>query len=106
MLRMACRVCVTAMLGALAATPACAAGIATVTDVVNDGYRQPPGDRERRIATSDELVSDEALRTARDSRIAAREAEAIPLPREDTTPPVTKTNLVMSGSGVRSRGRW
>src|SRR6185369_2158142 len=34
----------------------------------------------------------------RDSRIAAREAEAIPLPREDTTPPVTKTNLVMSGS--------
>src|SRR5262245_20447661 len=36
----------------------------------------------------------------RDSRIAAREAEAIPLPREDTTPPVTKTNLVMS------IGRW
>src|SRR3954454_14626068 len=36
----------------------------------------------------------------RDSRIAAREAEAIPLPREDTTPPVTKTNLVMSGSEV------
>src|SRR6185369_12523435 len=32
----------------------------------------------------------------RDSRIAAREAEAIPLPRELTTPPVTKTNLVMS----------
>ena len=31
----------------------------------------------------------------RDSRSAAREAEAIPLPREDTTPPVTKTNLVM-----------
>ena len=31
----------------------------------------------------------------RDSRIAAREAAAIPLPREDTTPPVTKTNLVI-----------
>src|SRR6478609_8419324 len=40
----------------------------------------------------------------RDSRIAAREAEAIPLPREDTTPPVTKTNLVMSGREGRSRG--
>src|SRR5687768_8574035 len=41
----------------------------------------------------------------RDSRIAAREAEAIPLPREDTTPPVTKTNLVMSGSeSSRFRG--
>src|ERR1700712_5085830 len=32
----------------------------------------------------------------RDSRIAAREAAAMPLPSEDTTPPVTKTNLVMS----------
>src|SRR5690606_31196585 len=32
----------------------------------------------------------------RDSRIAARDAEAMPLPREDTTPPVTNTNLVMS----------
>src|SRR5574343_1367958 len=39
----------------------------------------------------------------RDSRIAAREAEAIPLPREDTTPPVTKTNLVMSGGEAGSR---
>src|SRR5437764_11009571 len=44
----------------------------------------------------------------RDSRIAAREAEAIPLPREDTTPPVTKTNLVMSGRKVSFRpvGNW
>src|SRR5829696_2034567 len=39
----------------------------------------------------------------RDSRIAAREAEAIPLPREDTTPPVTKTNLVMSGRKLSFR---
>src|SRR5690348_7327654 len=30
-------------------------------------------------------------RMLRDSRIAARDAAAIPLPREDTTPPVTKT---------------
>src|SRR3954468_20314816 len=30
-------------------------------------------------------------RMARDSRIAARDAAAIPLPREETTPPVTKT---------------
>jgi hypothetical protein len=39
----------------------------------------------------------------RDSKIAAREAEAIPLPREDTTPPVTKTNLVMSGRKLSFR---
>src|SRR4051812_38797303 len=31
----------------------------------------------------------------RDSRIAARDAAAIPLPREETTPPVTNTYLVM-----------
>jgi hypothetical protein len=31
----------------------------------------------------------------RDSRIAAREAAAIPFAREDTTPPVTNTNLVI-----------
>src|ERR1700712_5726048 len=41
----------------------------------------------------------------RDSRIAAREAAAMPLPSEDTTPPVTKTNLVMSvGLCVEGRG--
>jgi len=32
----------------------------------------------------------------RDSRIAANEAAAIPLPREETTPPVTNTNLVIA----------
>jgi hypothetical protein len=32
----------------------------------------------------------------RDSRIAASDADAMPLPREDTTPPVTKTYLVMN----------
>ena len=42
----------------------------------------------------------------RDSRRAASDAEAIPLPREDTTPPVTKTNLVMSKTGAVAPGRW
>jgi len=72
MLGMACRVCVFAILGALAATPAFAVGIATITDVVNDGFRKPPGDKERLAAPSDELVSDEALRTNRNSSIAVR----------------------------------
>ena len=72
MLRMACRVCVSAILGALAGTPAFATGIAIVTDVVNEGYRQPPGDDERRASPSDELVSDEALRTKRESSIAVK----------------------------------
>ena len=32
----------------------------------------------------------------RASKIAARDAEAMPLPKEDTTPPVTKIKRVMS----------
>src|SRR6476620_11110910 len=32
------------------------------------------------------------------SRIAAREAAAIPFPREDTTPPVTNTYFVMAAN--------
>src|SRR6185295_8886725 len=32
----------------------------------------------------------------RDSRMAASDADAMPLPKEDTTPPVTNTYLVMS----------
>src|SRR6266446_1758934 len=34
-------------------------------------------------------------RMPRDSRIAAREAAAMPFPREETTPPVTKTYFVI-----------
>src|SRR6185369_11209699 len=37
----------------------------------------------------------------RDSRIAASDADAMPLPSEDTTPPVTKTNLVMACGTAR-----
>src|SRR5688572_21998986 len=43
----------------------------------------------------------------RASRIAPRQAEVIPLPSEDTTPPVMKMNRVMSkpgGPGAASRG--
>jgi len=36
----------------------------------------------------------------RDSRIAAREAEAMPFPRLETTPPVTNTYLVIYPSSV------
>src|ERR1700722_4455328 len=39
----------------------------------------------------------------RDSRIAAREAAAIPLPRDETTPPVTNTYLVIAGCSREKR---
>src|SRR5260221_3946761 len=35
-------------------------------------------------------------RIPRDSRIAARDAAAMPFPREETTPPVTKTYLLIT----------
>src|SRR4249920_832396 len=41
-------------------------------------------------------------RMLRDSRIAAREAAAMPFPSEETTPPVTKTYLVIYLSRVWS----
>ena len=46
-----------------------AAGIATVTDVVNEGYRTPPGHEEQIARRADELVQDEALRTDDESSI-------------------------------------
>src|SRR5438093_9552914 len=42
----------------------------------------------------------------RDSRIAASDAAAMPLPSEDTTPPVTKTNLVIAFSTRSARVLW
>jgi hypothetical protein len=48
------------------------AGIATVVDVVNEGYRTPPGADEVTAKATDELVQNEALRTARESEIQVR----------------------------------
>jgi FecR protein len=49
-----------------------AAGIATVTDVVNDGFRTPPGHEELLARQADELVTNEALRTDDESAIHVR----------------------------------
>jgi len=49
-----------------------AAGIATVVDVVNEGYRQPPGADETAAKSADELVQNEALRTEEESTIAVK----------------------------------
>ncbi len=60
--------CVLAVLSALP-QPAAAAGIATVVDVVNEGYRTPPGADETAAKAADELVQNEALRTEEESVI-------------------------------------
>ncbi|MGH6894463.1 MAG: FecR family protein [Dongiaceae bacterium] len=51
---------------------ASAAGIATVVDVVNDGYRTPPGADETTAKPTDELVQNEALRTEEESVIQVK----------------------------------
>ena len=48
------------------------AGIATVIDVVNEGYRTPPGADEVAAKATDELVQNEALRTEPESEIQVR----------------------------------
>ena len=40
----------------------------------------------------------------RDSKSAAKDADAMPLPKEDTTPPVTNTNLVMPEWVLNTQG--
>jgi hypothetical protein len=59
------------VIAALAALPqpASASGIATVVDVVNEGYRTPPGADETAAKSADELVQNEALRTEEESAI-------------------------------------
>ena len=62
---------VIATLGAFAGS-AEAAGIGTIEEVVNQGYRTPPGQDERSAQARDEVVQDEALRTEEDSAIQVR----------------------------------
>jgi len=70
--KMAYQVCYA--IAALWALPgaANAAGIATVMDVVNEGYRTPPGASELSAKAADELVQNEALRTEKESTIQVK----------------------------------
>jgi hypothetical protein len=70
--RLAYRIChVIAAMGALTGA-AFAAGIATIQDVENEGYRTPPGGSELGAKPADELVQNEALRTEDESVIHVR----------------------------------
>ena len=78
-----------------------AAGIATVTDVVNEGYRTPPGRGEQTAKRADELVQDEALRTDDDSSIQVQFVDGSQLSVE------SESELVLSDyvfDGAASRG--
>ena len=76
-----------------------AAGIATVLDVVNEGYRTPPGADETAAKTADELVQDEALRTEKESTIQVRFVDGSELSVEQSSEMVL-SDYVFDGSAA------
>ena len=76
-----------------------AAGIATVTDVVNDGYRTPPGAEEITAKAADELVQNEALRTEEESVILVQFVDGSQLSVEQSSEMVL-SDYVFDGSAA------
>ncbi len=74
-----------------------AAGIATVLDVVNEGYRTPPGASETGAKPADELVQNEALRTEDESTIAVKFVDGSELSVEASSE-VVLSDYVFDGS--------
>ena len=74
-----------------------AAGIATVVDVVNEGYRTPPGADETTAKATDELVQDEALRTEKESVIQVKFVDGSELSVEQSSEMVL-SDYVFDGS--------
>jgi len=76
-----------------------AAGIATVVDVVNEGYRQPPGADEITAKSADELVQNEALRTEKESTIQVKFVDGSQLSVEQSSEMVL-SDYVYDGSAA------
>lgn len=72
MLRMAYGIGFAVALLGTVSQAALAAGIGTITEVVNQAYRTPPGAAEIPAKVNDALVTDETLRTDEDSTISVR----------------------------------
>src|SRR5881628_137127 len=79
---------------------AAAAGIATVTDVVNEGYRTPPGHEEQAARRADELVQNEALRTDGESSIQVKFVDGSELSVEAESQ-VVLSDYVFDGSASK-----
>jgi len=93
---------VSCVLAVLAALPqaAGAAGIATVTDVVNEGYRTPPGAGETEAKAADELVQNEALRTEEESVIQVKFVDGSELSVEQSSEMVL-SDYVYDGAAAK-----
>ena len=87
------------VLAALWALPhaAKAAGIATVVDVINEGYRTPPGADETAAKAADELVQEESLRTEKESTIQVKFVDGSELSVEQSSEMVL-SDYVFDGS--------
>lgn len=72
-----------------------AAGIATVVDVVNEGYRTPPDADETAAKKSDELVQNEALRTEKESVVRVTFVDGSQLSVEQLSEVVCPTMCLM-----------
>lgn len=97
--RLAYQLCtVIAAIGALTGA-AQAAGIATILDVVNDGYRTPPGAGETTAKPADELVQNEALRTEDESTIQVKFVDGSELSIEALSE-VVLSDYVFDGSAA------
>jgi len=76
-----------------------AAGIAIVTDVVNEGYRTPPGSEEMAARRADELIQNEALRTDDDSSMRVKFVDGSELGVESASE-VVLSNYVFDGAAA------
>src|SRR5689334_5828061 len=95
--RLAYQLCyVIAAMGALTGA-ANAAGIATIQDVTNEGYRTPPGADETGAKPADELVQNEALRTEEESTISVKFVDGSELSVEASSE-VVLSDYVFDGS--------
>ncbi|HWA50781.1 MAG TPA: FecR family protein [Dongiaceae bacterium] len=95
--RLAYQLCyVIAAMGALSGA-AQAAGIATIQDVTNEGYRTPPGADETGAKPADELVQNEALRTEEESTIQVKFVDGSELSVEASSE-VVLSDYVFDGS--------
>ena len=97
--KLAYQVCYAAVALLALSQGAKAAGIATVVDVVNEGYRQPPGAEETAAKSADELVQNEALRTEAESTIAVKFVDGSELSVEQSSEMVL-SDYVYDGSAA------
>lgn len=72
MRRVAYGLCLTTAILGMTGSAVQAAGIGTITEVVNEAFRTPPGGTETPAKVEDSLVTDEALRTGESSALAVR----------------------------------